>query len=76
MPKIPAVSSKQFCSLLEKHGCVLKRIEGDHHIYKKEGVHRPIVVPLRKQLPTYIVFNDLRTLGMTRAEFIRELKKM
>ena len=76
MPKIPAVSSKQFCALLEQAGCMLKRIEGDHYIYKKEGVHRPIVVPLRKKLPTYIVFNDLRTLGMTRAEFIRAMKEL
>jgi len=74
MPKIPTVSTKKFCRLLEHVGCEFKRIDGDHYVYDKPGLARPIVFPLRKDLPTFVVLNNLRTLGISRTEFIRLLK--
>lgn len=74
MPKIPSISSKKFCKLLERVGCILDRVEGDHYVYVKNGIVRPIVVPLRKQLPVFIILNNLKTLGMPRKEFLQHLK--
>ena len=76
MPKMPTVSSKKFRIFLEREGCTYDGVEGDHYVYRKASLVRPIVVPVRKDLPIFIILNNLRTLGMTRAEFIRALKEM
>ena len=31
------ISGKRFCKLLESKGWILKRIQGSHHIFMKEG---------------------------------------
>ena len=41
-----AVSGKQFTKLLEARGWQLKRINGSHHIYAKQGVPVRISVPV------------------------------
>lgn len=76
MPKIPSISSKKFCKFLVKTGCYLARIDGDHHIFTKKGILRPIVVPVRKNLPTFIILNNLKTLKISRDEFLKLLKQI
>ena len=41
-----AVSGKDFCRLLERHGWELRRISGSHHIYTKSGSGVRITVPV------------------------------
>ena len=41
-----AVSGKDFCRLLERHGWGLRRISGSHHIYTKAGTNSRITVPV------------------------------
>ena len=41
-----AVSGKRLCQLLEARGWRLRRINGSHHIYMKEGVAARISVPV------------------------------
>ena len=41
-----AVSGKRLCRLLESRGWELKRINGSHHIYTKEGATARISVPV------------------------------
>ena len=40
------VSGKQFCRLLEAHGWDLKRINGSHHVYARDGQVARISVPV------------------------------
>lgn len=40
------ISGKRFCELIRKKGWVLKRINGSHHIFTKEGVSARISVPV------------------------------
>ena len=40
------ISGKQFAKLLEKHGWKLSRINGNHHIYTKEGEITRISLPI------------------------------
>lgn len=41
-----SISGKEFAKLLEKHGWELKRINGSHHIYAKDGNPARISVPI------------------------------
>jgi predicted RNA binding protein YcfA (HicA-like mRNA interferase family) len=43
---LKAVSGKDFCRLLERHGWELRRISGSHHIYTKSGSGARITVPV------------------------------
>lgn len=37
---------------------------GDHRIYWKNGLPRPIVIPTDTQLPIFVIRNNLRLLGI------------
>lgn len=47
-----SISGKNFCKLVEDKGWVLKRINGSHYIYSKQGIL--LVIPVHKN-------DDLRT---------------
>ncbi len=70
MARIGTIHWKKFEKFLLAVGCSFEREEGDHRIYWKEGLKRPIVVP-RDTLPPFIVLNNLRTLGVSRDEYLK-----
>ncbi|MEP6963027.1 MAG: type II toxin-antitoxin system HicA family toxin [Acidobacteriota bacterium] len=40
------LSGKEFARLLEQHGWVLRRINGSHHVFGKDGTQVRISVPI------------------------------
>jgi len=48
---LKAVSGKDFCRLLERHGWQLKRVNGSHHVYAKTGINARISVPVHANRP-------------------------
>jgi predicted RNA binding protein YcfA (HicA-like mRNA interferase family) len=40
------MTAKQVIDTLKKDGWTLDRVNGSHHIFKKEGCSRPVAVPL------------------------------
>lgn len=42
-----SVSGRRLCQVLERHGWVLKRITGSHHVYAKAGVAAIVTVPVQ-----------------------------
>ena len=45
------ISGKEFCKLIEQKGWVLKRINGSHFIYMKEGKEERLTIPVHKNIP-------------------------
>ncbi len=76
MAKIGVIHWKKFEAFLLAHGCTFKREKGDHRIYWKEGIQRPIIVPRDTQLPPGIILNNLRTLGISREMYLNFLSKL
>ena len=76
MPKIPSISSKKFCKFLLDFGCEFVRTDGDHDIFWKTGLLRPVVVPIRKHLPIFIILNNIKTMGISREEFLKRLENI
>lgn len=70
-----SVDWKLFERFLFSQGCTLKRIKGDHRIYAKEGLLRPLVVPQCSPLPIFVILNNLRVLGVEKKLFLLFLKK-
>ena len=42
-----AISGRELCQTLERHGWVLLRVHGSHHYYGKEGVDVKLSVPVQ-----------------------------
>ena len=76
MHNIGSVSWQQFEHFLFTVGCEFKSESGDHRKYKKEGVHRPVIVPRRKDVGSFIILNNLRTLGISREEFLEIMREL
>lgn len=76
MPRITPIPAKRLQRLFEKAGFKCVRIEGDHFVYTKKGVMRPIVIPDWPEVPVFIIKNNLRTAGISRQEYFSLLEKI
>lgn len=76
MPKGKTVSWKKFEKFLDYVGCRFIREKGDHRIYRRDGVKRPLVVPRYDPVPVLIIRNNLKLLNMTWEEFLNILERI
>lgn len=75
MARIGSIHWKEFERFLISVGCTFKREHGDHRVYWKPGLNRPVIIPRDSQLPPMIILNNLRTLGISREEYLAYLNK-
>lgn len=76
MGGIVPISWKKFEKILFLEGCVFKREKGDHRIYWKQGLPRPIVLPRDSQLPVFVIRNNMRLLGLTVERYLEMLDEI
>lgn len=76
MPKIQSIHWKEFEKFLFRVGCKFKRERGDHRVYWKEGIKRPVIVPRDTSLPAFIILNNLKVLGISREEYLKIISKL
>jgi len=62
--------------IFEKYGCIYSRTKGDHMIYHYPGAIRPVVIPKYKEVPAFVIRNNMRTIGMTRDEYFVLLEEV
>ncbi|HEY91434.1 MAG TPA: addiction module toxin, HicA family [Dehalococcoidia bacterium] len=74
MTRLVPVHWKRFECVLLKSGCWFDREEGDHRIYKRDSLKRPLVIPRASDLPVFIIRNNLKTLGISRDEYLTLLQ--
>ena len=76
MPKIGAISASKLRRVFEKAGFTCVRTEGDHYVYTKPGISRPVVIPDWPEVPVFIIKNNLRTANISREEYFEILKEI
>jgi predicted RNA binding protein YcfA (HicA-like mRNA interferase family) len=76
MGQLGSIHWKKFEKYLLSVGCVFEREKGDHRIYWKNGIPRPIVIPRDRSLPPFIIMNNLRVLGISKDEFLEALTEL
>lgn len=76
MQRVAPISWQKFEKFLLSIGCNFERQKGDHLIYSKKGLKRPVVIPKEKELPIFIIRNNLRTLNFTTEEYLKILKNI
>ena len=74
--KIYPVSYDVLAKVFEAAGCKYIRTKGDHLVYQCPNSYRPVVIPKYKEVPVFVIKNNLRTIGMSREEYLELLKKM
>ncbi|HIL71010.1 MAG TPA: type II toxin-antitoxin system HicA family toxin [Verrucomicrobia bacterium] len=74
MPPISPLHYLEVVKIFEAAGCVYSRTKGDHLIYHFPGAVRPVVIPKYKEVPVFVIKNNMHIIGMTSDKF-SELKK-
>lgn len=60
--------------VFERFGCTYVRTKGDHLVYHYPGAIRPIVIPKYKEVPVFVIKNNMRIVGMTREKYLELLR--
>ncbi len=74
MPKFAPVDWRTLERVLLAAGFRFARQEGSHRSYVKSGIARPVVIPMYKEVPLFIIRNNLKTAGISRDEYFQLLK--
>ena len=73
MPKFAPVDWKTLERIFVAAGFQFVRQEGSHRSYFKQGVARPVVIPTYREVPVFIIRNNLKTAGIARDDYFRLL---
>ncbi|MBU4370002.1 type II toxin-antitoxin system HicA family toxin [Patescibacteria group bacterium] len=76
MPRIVPIHWKKFEKFLLFVGCSFKREKGDHRIYWRKELQRPVILPRDTNLPIFIIRNNLRILNISPEEYSDILKRL
>ena len=76
MPALKPTSYKLLVKAFESEGFIFDRQRGDHLVYTKPDVKRPLVIPMYDAVPVFIIKNLLRTAGMSRERFLELLQNI
>jgi predicted RNA binding protein YcfA (HicA-like mRNA interferase family) len=69
MPKFTPEHWRTVEAVFLATGFQFARQEGSHRSYVKPGVVRPVVIPAYKEVPVFIIRNNLKTAGISRDEY-------
>lgn len=75
MPRLTPIPSRKLRRVFELAGFACVRSEGDHFVYSKPGIPRPVVIPDYNDVPVFVIRNNLRTAGLSREEYFRLLEQ-
>jgi len=73
MPRIVAIPYQKLVRVFEMDGFVFVREKGDHMIFTKPGILRPLVVPRYDAVPVFIIKNLPRTAQIDRERYFELL---
>ena len=76
MPSIKPTSYQVQIKIFEAAGCKYSRTQGDHLIYHHPEAMRPVVIPKYKEVPVFIIKNNMKIISMTRAQYFECLGKI
>jgi len=73
MPKLSPVPYHVLVCVFEREGFQRVREESSHLVYTKPGILRPVVIPKYREIPVFIIKNNLRTGGISRERYFELL---
>ena len=76
MPKIFPIHYRTLVKILVAEGAVVVGQEGSHISLIKKGAKRRLVVPVYKEVPVFVILNNLKTAEISRERYFELLKKL
>ena len=76
MPHLVPIPRRRFEAFLRFVGCTMTRQSGDHIVYWRDGLARPVILSKGTEVPLFVVRNNLRVLGISHDEYISILKQL
>jgi len=76
MSRLKTVPWRKFERFLLYVNCKFDRMRGDHKIYVRSGLRRPIVLTMEDNVPIHILKNNLRELKVSNLEFLNILDEL
>ncbi|MFH1030089.1 MAG: type II toxin-antitoxin system HicA family toxin [bacterium] len=74
MAKITPVHYRILIKIFEQENFMYSRTKGDHIIYVKPCMTRPLVIPMYSEVPVFIIKNLLRTARVDRERYFELLE--
>ena len=62
--------------IFEAAGCVYVRTQGNHLVYHYPGAKRPVVIPKYKEVPVFVIRNNMKVIGMSAEDYLSILSKV
>ena len=62
--------------IFEAAGCVYVRTQGDHLVYHYHEAIQPGGIPKYKEVPVFIIKNNMKAIGMSREKYAALLDKV
>ncbi|MFA6223272.1 MAG: type II toxin-antitoxin system HicA family toxin [Desulfomonilaceae bacterium] len=75
MPRLTPVNWTDLEKVVLRMGLRFARQKGSHRSYTKPGLIRPVVIPVRTQVPVSIIKGILETLGISREDYFQLLNQ-
>ena len=76
MSRIVPIHYRKLVRVLGTEGFTFVRERGDHMIFTKSGILRPIVVPRYDALPVFIIKNVPRTAQVSRERYLELMDRL
>jgi len=76
MAGLEPISWQDFEKFLAFAGCTFLREKGDHRVWGRVGLKRPVVIPKINSIPIFVVRNNLRVLGIQVSEYLEIINKL
>jgi predicted RNA binding protein YcfA (HicA-like mRNA interferase family) len=73
MSALQPVPVESLVRVFERDGFIYDRQEGEHRIYVKAGLNCPLVIPVYRAVPVFVIRNLLRASGMSRDRYFELL---
>ena len=75
MPRFTPQDWRTLERVFETAGFRFARQEGSHRSYVKTGVARPVVIPAYREVPVFVIRNNLKTANLSRDEYFALLEQ-
>ena len=76
MPKFTPEHWRTVEAVFLAAGFQFVRQQGSHCSYVKQGIARPVVIPAYREVPVFVIRNNLKTAGLSRDDYFALLAKV
>ncbi len=76
MSKITPIHYLKLVKIFELSGAKVVGQKGSHIVLTKPGAKRRIVIPTYKQVPVFVILNNMKTANIARERYFELLKEV